>query len=193
MELPPAHSQTSTACAWSWAELPLRSLSAVHSYTLFSHSFFPPLHKTPSHKRDIWIKKSHEGLVIGLEMQGNVWSSHSLSNHVFIFSPTCCYELSSFSDLPRASGEAARAKLSPQRPEILPDSFFWPLFCGQTRLAPSPTVVGNDFTSEVSIIIIEKFLPTAFCSSARPLHAVPSAGVTTACIHCALRVISDLL
>lgn len=66
-------------------------------------------------------------------------------------------------------------------------------FVGKTRLAPSPTVVGNDFTSEVSIIIIEKFLPTAFCSSARPLHAVPSAGVTTACIHCALRVISDLL
>lgn len=35
-------------------------------------------------------------------------------------------------------------------------------FVGKTRLAPSPTVVGNDFTSEVSIIIIEKFLPYCF-------------------------------
>lgn len=43
---------------------------------------------------------------------------------LFLSPLTCCYELSSFSDLPKASGEAARAKLFPQRPEIPPDSFF---------------------------------------------------------------------
>lgn len=52
--------------------------SLLGHFQLFTHThcfpipFFPPLHKTPSHKRDIWIKKSHKGLVIGLEMQGNV-------------------------------------------------------------------------------------------------------------------------
>lgn len=120
-------------------------------HTVFPYHF-PPCMKHLLTKRTSGERNSHKGLVIGLEIQGNSWSSHSLSNLTFLFPPTCCYELRSFSISQGHQERQQERSFSHRDQKSLQTPSSDLSFVGKEGLHP-PTVVGDDFTSEVSIII----------------------------------------